>query len=233
MPPVSDALSRVRDRNSSFKKASEEFLPHLFYRGLSLRDGIFELGPRQTFAGLSFASSLAGPGSAGHPRLRTKNQDFILGKRLYMMLSFDENFRDAERVDSYLGYVCAECKINLDKTMFQEAVATSRDLKTTVPSFSLFHRMRISGYDAGFSHNDAHRRCSNRQKGEADVGKPSSGVPDGRRETSPQRRVRSFPEIVGVLCGRISAHDRQSSTRPRYGGSENARRAESRVFLIT
>ena len=133
-----DFLYRQKGQLKLDNTIIEEFLPHLFYRGLSLGDGIFELGPRQTFAGLSFASSLAGPGSAGHPRLRTKNQDFILGKRLYMMLSFDENFRDAERVNSYLGYVCAECKINLDKTMFQEAVATSRDLKTTVPSSLYF-----------------------------------------------------------------------------------------------
>ena len=133
-----DFLYRQKGQLKLDNTIIEEFLPHLFYRGLSLRDDIFEIGPRQTFAGLSFASSLAETGVGGHPRLRTKNQDFILGKRLYMMLSFDENFLDAERVDSYLGYVCAECKINLDKTMFQEAVATSRDLKTAVPSSLYF-----------------------------------------------------------------------------------------------
>ena len=133
-----DFLYRQKGQLKLDNTIIEEFLPHLFYRGLSLRDGIFELGPRQTFAGLSFASSLAEPGVGGHPRLRTKNQDFILGKRLYMMLSFDKDFRDAERVESHLGYVCAECKVNLDKTMFQEAVATSRDLKTAVPSSLYF-----------------------------------------------------------------------------------------------
>ena len=30
MPPVSDPMSRVRDRNSSFKKASKTILPFLF-----------------------------------------------------------------------------------------------------------------------------------------------------------------------------------------------------------
>jgi hypothetical protein len=70
--------------------------------------------------------------------LRSKDQDFILGKRLYMMTSFDKDFHDAERVESHLGYVCAECKTNLDKTMFQEAVATSRDLKIAVPSSLYF-----------------------------------------------------------------------------------------------
>jgi SAM-dependent methyltransferase len=116
----------------------EEFLPQLLCRGLSLADSTFELGPRKTFAGLSFSSSLANPGTGGQPVLRTKDQDFVLGKRLYMMTSFHKDFHDAERVESHLGYVCAECKTNLDKTMFQEAVATSRDLKMAVPSSLYF-----------------------------------------------------------------------------------------------
>jgi len=43
-----------------------------------------------------------------------------------------------ELIESHLGYVCAECKTNLDKTMFQEAVATSRDLKIAVPNSLYF-----------------------------------------------------------------------------------------------
>ncbi|MGQ4809784.1 hypothetical protein NKDENANG_03215 [Candidatus Entotheonellaceae bacterium PAL068K] len=116
----------------------EEFLPQLLYRSLHLIDNTFELGPRKTFAGLSFTSSLANPGSGGQPNLRTKDQDFILGKRLYMMISFDKEFDQAETIESHLGYVCAEYKTNLDKTMFQEAVATSRDLKVAVPSSLYF-----------------------------------------------------------------------------------------------
>jgi SAM-dependent methyltransferase len=116
----------------------EEFLPQLFYRGLNLADGSFELGPRKTFAGLSFSSSLASPGIGGRPSLRTKDQDFVLGKRLHMMTSFHKDFHEAERIEAHLGYVCAECKTNLDKTMFQEAVATSRDLKMAVPSSLYF-----------------------------------------------------------------------------------------------
>lgn len=55
-----------------------------------------------------------------------------------MMTSFDREFKAAETVEAHLGYVCAECKTNLDKTMFQEAVATSRDLKMAVPSSLYF-----------------------------------------------------------------------------------------------
>ena len=116
----------------------EELLPQLCYRSLRPMENNLEFGPHKTFAGLSFTSSLAHPGTGGQPSLRTKDQDFILGKRLYMMMSFDKEFHQAERVESYLGYVCVECKTNLDKTMFQEAVATSRDLKIAVPSSLYF-----------------------------------------------------------------------------------------------
>ena len=116
----------------------EEFLPQLILRGVRLGGMTFELGPHKTFAGLSFGSSVANPGTGGRPILRTKNQDFILGKRLYMMTSFDKDFTETETLESHLGYVCVECKTNRDKTMFQEAVATSRDLKIAVPSSLYF-----------------------------------------------------------------------------------------------
>jgi len=116
----------------------EEFLPQVIFRSLRGIDNSFELGPRKTFSGLSFLSSLGNPGQGGEPSIRTKDQDFILGKRLYLKSSFDPGFQDYKLIQSHLGYVCAECKTNLDKTMFQEAVATSRDLKIAVPGSLYF-----------------------------------------------------------------------------------------------
>jgi len=116
----------------------EEFLPQVVSRSLRGIDDSFELGPRNTFAGLSFLSSLGNPRQGGEPSIRTKDQDFILGKPLYLKSSFDANFQDSKLLESYLGYVCAECKTNLDKTIFQEAVATSRDLKMAVPGSLYF-----------------------------------------------------------------------------------------------
>jgi SAM-dependent methyltransferase len=133
-----DFLYRQKGQLKLDNTILEEFLPQLFSRGLNLKDSSFELGPNNTFAGLSFGSSIANPGSGGHPILRTKDQDFILGKRLYLMTSFNKDFHEAERVEAHLGYVCIECKTNLDKTMYQEAVATSRDLKIAVPSSLYF-----------------------------------------------------------------------------------------------
>ncbi len=116
----------------------EEFLPQIVFRSLRGIDDSFEIGPRNTFYGLSFLSSIGNPGSGGEPTIRTKNQDFILGKKLYLKSSFDPKFQDCKLIESHLGYVCAECKTNLDKTMFQEAVATSRDLKIAVPGSLYF-----------------------------------------------------------------------------------------------
>lgn len=133
-----DFLYRQKGQLKLDNTIIEEFLPQLVYRSLRLGDQTFDFGPGNTFTGLSFSSSIIDPGGGGHPRLRTKNQDFVLGKRLYMMTSFDKDFRQKEVIESHLGYVCVECKTNLDKTMFQEAVATSRDLKIAVPSSLYF-----------------------------------------------------------------------------------------------
>lgn len=133
-----DFLYRQKGQLKLDNTILEEFLPQLMLRGLSLPGGAFEFGPRKTFSGLSFTSGIASSGAGGQPSLRTKDQDFVLGKRLYMMTSFDRDFENAERLETHLGYVCAECKTNLDRTMFQEAVATSRDLKIAVPSSLYF-----------------------------------------------------------------------------------------------
>jgi len=73
---------------------------------------------------------------AGSPGaiVRTKDQDFTISKRLYLSATFDPNhIEGVDHIEANLGYFCAECKTNLDKTMFQEACATAHDLKTAVP----------------------------------------------------------------------------------------------------
>lgn len=116
----------------------EEFLPHLIFKGLAGLNEDYEFGPRKTFAGLSFLSSIGDTGSGGSPSIRSKDQDFILGKKLFIKTGFDRSFENSTLIESHLGYVCIECKTNLDKTMFQEAVATSRDLKIAIPSSLYF-----------------------------------------------------------------------------------------------
>lgn len=133
-----DFLYRQKGQLKLDNTIIEEFLPQLVYRSISNIDDSFEIGPKTTFSGLSFLSSLGNIGQGGEPKLRVKNQDFILGKKLYLKTSFDPDFNNYQLLESHLGYICVECKTNLDKTMFQEAVATSRDLKIAVPNSLYF-----------------------------------------------------------------------------------------------
>jgi hypothetical protein len=133
-----DFLYRQRGQLKLDNTILEEFLPQLVYRSLQGLEETFVLGARATFAGLAFLSSIGNPGTGGDPLTRIKDQDFTIGKPLFIQTSFERNFQHSNFIESYLGYVCAECKTNLDKTMFQEAVATSRDLKIVVPGSLYF-----------------------------------------------------------------------------------------------
>jgi len=57
-----------------------------------------------------------------------------MSRPLYLRSSYDPEFREDETitVETHLGYVLAELKTNLDKTMFQEASATAHDVKIAV-----------------------------------------------------------------------------------------------------
>src|SRR5206468_18675 len=71
----------------------------------------------------------------GGLQIRTKDQDFAIAKRLYLKASHSPGFDSQATLNriTNLAYVVAECKTNLDKTMFQEAVATAHDVKSAVP----------------------------------------------------------------------------------------------------
>ncbi len=50
-----------------------------------------------------------------------------------MRTSYQSDFHSFEEDNTYLAYIAAEIKTNLDKTMFQEACATAHDVKSAVP----------------------------------------------------------------------------------------------------
>lgn len=133
-----DFLYRQKGQLKLDNTILEEFLPHLIYRSLKGLEEGYELGPASTFAGITMLSTLGKHGSGGLPKILSKDQDFVLGRRLYLRTSFDSDFDRFDAQAAMLGYVCVECKTNLDKTMFQEAVATSRDLKQAVPGSLYF-----------------------------------------------------------------------------------------------
>ena len=87
-----------------------------------------------TFSSVYFASSLSNPNIGGGINIKTKDQDFSMSRKLYLQSSYDPQFNPEKTVklETHLGYVLAEMKTNLDKTMFQEASATAHDMKQAV-----------------------------------------------------------------------------------------------------
>ncbi|HZU65756.1 MAG TPA: Bpu10I family restriction endonuclease [Ktedonobacteraceae bacterium] len=114
----------------------EEFLPRLIHPSLipEISEMNVTVGPVKAFSSIWFDSSLIQPGFAGGLQIRTKDQDFAISKPLYLRASHSSDFQEQVSVSTHLAYIAAECKTNLDKTMFQEACATARDLKTAIPS---------------------------------------------------------------------------------------------------
>ena len=70
--------------------------------------------------------------------VKSKDQDFAIARRIYIKASHESDFSDSEIADSFVAYVTAESKTNLDKTMFQEAAATAQDVRASVPAAKYF-----------------------------------------------------------------------------------------------
>lgn len=132
-----DFLYRQRGQLKLDNSIIEEFLPRLVDPGIipALAGKAYEAGPRTTFAAAYFVTTLATPAKGAGLQIRRKDQDFTVSRAAYLQSSFDSEFPAADTVTHkiYLAFVAAECKTNLDKTMFQEAIATAHDLKVAVP----------------------------------------------------------------------------------------------------
>jgi hypothetical protein len=137
-----DFLFRQRGQLKLDNSITEEFLPWLvdpkIIPGIDAND-IFS-GPASAFASTYFGSSLSVHSKSPGLKVRAKDQDFTLSRPVYVSASFDRDFKpENTNVQAVsLAYVAAECKTNLDKTMFQEASATAHDLKIAVPSSRYF-----------------------------------------------------------------------------------------------
>lgn len=129
-----DFLYRQKGQLKLDNTVVEEFLPRLVMMVFPEIAAKFDIGPRSCFGALYFTSTIAGAISSPGARVKTKDHDFALSRCLYLHASFDRNHATAvDRLAVNLGYLCAECKTNLDKTMFQEACATAHDIKTAMP----------------------------------------------------------------------------------------------------
>lgn len=133
-----DFLFRQRGQLKIDNSIIEEFLPWLIDPRVIpvLAEQDLYAGPAGAFAAAYFSGSLTAPDSGISMKVRRKDQDFTLSRRAYLKASFKPDFPAGatSSMDVWLAYVAAECKTNLDKTMFQEASATSHDLKVAVPA---------------------------------------------------------------------------------------------------
>jgi hypothetical protein len=116
----------------------EEFLMDLVHPTVltGLPEFPLTVGPNTAFMSLSFAPpALRALNDAPVVALKVKDQDFIIGKEIHYRFSPDPNFTaDKTATGSLsLAVLAAETKVNLDKTMFQEAAGTASRLKHGCP----------------------------------------------------------------------------------------------------
>jgi hypothetical protein len=131
-----DFLYRQKGQLKLDNSVIEEFLPHLVQPEIlpEIKGHEVVIGPTTCFSSVYFSTSLEIPVMGGGLEIRAKNQDFAISKKLYLKASHDPTFTASTTVtkETHIGFVVAECKTNLDKTMFQEACATAHDVKAAV-----------------------------------------------------------------------------------------------------
>ena len=116
----------------------EEFLIELVQPAIldGLPDFPLTVGPTTAFMSLSFAPpALRALNDAPIIALKVEDQDFIIGKEIHYRFSPDPDFKPDKTASGSLSLavLAAECKVNLDKTMFQEAAGTAARLKQGCP----------------------------------------------------------------------------------------------------
>ncbi|MDR2364734.1 MAG: Bpu10I family restriction endonuclease [Zoogloeaceae bacterium] len=116
----------------------EEFLVHLATDKILAGLPAFrlEVGPQTAFMSLAFTpSGLGALGDKPAVTLKEKDTDFALGKTIHYQFSTEPTFpaKQTSQGKLVLAVLAAECKINLDKTMFQEAAGTAGRFKQGCP----------------------------------------------------------------------------------------------------
>ena len=131
-----DFLYRQKGQLKLDNTVIEEFLPWLVGRVFADRlvGQSLLLGPANAFSHVRFESGVLDTVSGGGMVVRSKDHDFAVARPLYLKSSHFPDYRDSTEARTGLAYLAAEIKTNLDKTMFQEASATARDLKLALPN---------------------------------------------------------------------------------------------------
>jgi hypothetical protein len=112
----------------------EEFLPRLVVPEIieEAKEASFRTGSSTTLSSFVFDSVLVGAAPGEGLTLVAKDQDFAITRPVRLVADSHESGR-VER-NAELAFLAAECKTNLDKTMFEGIVANARAVKQVVPS---------------------------------------------------------------------------------------------------
>lgn len=140
---TNDFLYRQKGQLKLDNTILEEFLPIFAFKCVEKAIGKPEIiitAQAKVFSSLYFNSSLANSAEGGGMTIKSKDQDFSMSRKLYIQSSYSPDFKPetTKKIDTQLGYVTAELKTNLDKTMFQEASATAHDIKLAVTGAKYF-----------------------------------------------------------------------------------------------
>ena len=134
----SDFLKRQKGQMKLDNSVIEEFLPYLVTpKLLNNLPSNYELetGSQTSFMSLSFCPSSIRTLDRPAVIIKEKDQDFTIGKSIYYKFSSDQNFSASHTIDGrlFLAVLAVECKVNYDKTMFQECAGTAFRLKQGCP----------------------------------------------------------------------------------------------------
>lgn len=139
-----DFLYRQKGQTKIVSSILEEFVARIIVKYLDLKGIKFQkdahVGPLSALTGLYFLNVplpiLGGNTDQLDVQLRKKDYDVAIGRPLYIQVSTNESFHHAEsvRLKAEFAFLAIETKTNLDKTMFQEAIASATSLKSMYPS---------------------------------------------------------------------------------------------------
>lgn len=134
----SDFLKRQKGQLKLDNSVIEEFLPYLVTPKLLSNlptDYELETGSQTSFMSLSFCPSSIKTLNQPQIMIKEKDQDFAIGKSVFYKFSTDRTFDANNTIDGklFLAVLAAECKVNYDKTMFQECAGTAARLKQGCP----------------------------------------------------------------------------------------------------
>ncbi len=208
----SPVLKRQRGQLKLDSSVMEEFLVHLVRPEIIIGlEGIdITTGPQNAFMSLSFRpSSVTALMSKPEVVVKTKDQDFVFGARIHYKFSSEPNFERAVTTEGafILAVLAAECKVNLDKTMFQEAAGTAAHLKQGCPIAQYFilaeyldikpEDPRLTAIDNVFLLRHAERLPANKRDSIEEVGRQHGEHPiDGEVVWRFVEQIQRFVEAV-------------------------------------